>query len=80
MSEYFSKPRPLERNVKVELDWSSYTTKTDFKNARGAGLATLNSEIDKLQFGKLETATVDLSKLSDVAKIRFLKDCIRWIK
>ena len=73
MSEYFSKPRPLERNVKVELDWSSYTTKTDFKNARGAGLATLNSEIDKLQFGKLETATVDLSKLSDVAKIRFLK-------
>ena len=73
MSEYFSKPRPSERNVKVELDWSSYTTKADFKNARGAGLATLNSEIDKLHFGKLETATVDLSKLSDVAKIRFLK-------
>ena len=29
-------------------------------------LASLNSEIDKLDIGQLETTTVDLSKLSDV--------------
>ena len=30
MSEYFSKPKPLVGNVKIELDLSNYATKTDF--------------------------------------------------
>ena len=33
MSEYFPKPKPLRRNVKVELDLSNYATKVDLKNA-----------------------------------------------
>ena len=35
MSEYFPKPKPLEANVKVELDLPNYATKADFKNAAG---------------------------------------------
>ena len=36
MSEYFPKPKILRANVKVELDLSSYATKTDLKNATDA--------------------------------------------
>ena len=32
MSKYSPKPRPLRRNVKVELDLSNYATKADSKN------------------------------------------------
>ena len=35
MSEYFPKPKPLEANVKVELDLPNYATKADFKNVAG---------------------------------------------
>ena len=31
MSEYFPKPNSLRANVKVELDFSNYPTKTDLK-------------------------------------------------
>ena len=42
MSQYF--PEPYNRfggNVKVELDLSDYTTKTDFKNATGIDTSNL---------------------------------------
>ena len=29
MNEYFPKPKSLQANVRVELDLSNYTTKTD---------------------------------------------------
>ena len=60
--------KPLGWNVKVELNLSNYATKTDLKNATGAGkskfakkvdLTSLKSEIDKLDIGKLETTSVD---------------------
>ena len=35
MSEYFSKPKSLGANVKVDLDLSNYATKVDLKNAAG---------------------------------------------
>ena len=72
MSEYFPKPNYSEANVKVELDWSNYATKTDFKNVTGddtaffakmVNLANLKSDVDKLI-----PLPVDLSKLSDVVK------------
>ena len=31
MSEYFPKPKSLGANVRVESNFSSYATKTDFK-------------------------------------------------
>ena len=77
MSEYFPKPRPLVKIVKVELNFSNYATGADLKCATGVDtskfakrvdLASLKSEINKLDIGKLETTPADLKKLSDVVK------------
>ena len=86
MSESFSKPRPLGRNVKIKLDLSNYATKLDLENVTSVNiskfpkkvdLASLESETDKLDIVKLETTPVDLSKLSDVVKNEVVKkDCI----
>ena len=68
MSQYFPKPRRLGKNVKVELDLSICVRKANFKNATGVDvlniakkfdLASLKSEIDKLDIGKSETTPVD---------------------
>ena len=81
MSENSSKPRRLWGNVKVELDLSN-VTKEDLKNstvvdtlkcAKKIDLASWKSEINKLDIGNLETAPVDLSKLSDVIKNEVVK-------
>ena len=72
-------------NVKVELDLSNYATKAVLKNATGVDtfefakkvdLASLKSEIDKLDIGKLETTSVDLSKLSDAVKNEVVKKTV----
>ena len=78
MSHYFPKPhRAFEGNVKVELDLSSYTTESDFKNATGidisklaakSDLVSLKAEVDKIDVDKLKTVPVDLSKLNNVVK------------
>ena len=69
MNEYFPKPKTLGGNLKVELDLSYYMTKADLKNATGvdtlnfakkSDLASLKSEIGKLDIVKLETTPVDL--------------------
>ena len=52
----------------------SYATKLDLKNATGVGTSKLTSksdlpslpEIDKVDVGKLKTASADLSKLSNI--------------
>ena len=62
---------------KIESDLSNYATKADLKSvagvntsnfAKNSDLASLKSDIDKLDIDKLETALVDFSKLSDVVK------------
>ena len=96
MSEYFSKRKYFEANVKVELDLSNYATKADLTGvdtsdfAKKIDLANLKSDVDKLDFDKsknvannlsnlkskddkldiwkLETAPVDLCKLSNMVK------------
>ena len=70
ISEHFPKPRTLGGNVKVELNFYNYVTKTDLESAgvdksklaKKVDLASLKSEIDKIDIGKLETALVDLKK------------------
>ena len=61
----------MSGNVKVQLDLSNYATKEDLKNATGVDtlkfaekieLASLKSEINNLDIGKLETTPVDLKK------------------
>ena len=79
MSQYFPKPyRSSEGNVKVKLDLSSYATKAELKNTTGidtsnfalkSNLASLKTEVDKINVDKLKTVPVGLSKLSNVVKI-----------
>ena len=78
MSQYFPKAfRSLGRNINVKVDISNYATKTDFKNvshvdtssfALKTNLASLETEVDKLDIDKLAPVPTDLSKLSDVVK------------
>ena len=71
-SEYFPKPKSFGRRVNLELDLSNYATKPDFKNATGIDtskfakkvtLASLKSEVDKLDIDKLEKVPTSLNSL-----------------
>ena len=77
MSQYFPPYRSSGSNIKVELDLSSYATRTDLKNvahvdvssfASKTNLASLRTEVDKLNIAKLTSVPDDLAKLSNVAK------------
>ena len=77
MSQYFPKPfRSFGGNTNVEVDLSNYATKTDIKKthvyitrfALKTNLASLKTEVYKLDIDKLASVPVDLSKLSDVVK------------
>ena len=78
MSQYFPKPHePFGGDINVKVDSSNYATKTDLKNishvdasgfALKSSLASLKTEVDKLDIDKLAPVPVDLSKLSDVVK------------
>ena len=50
------------------IDTSSFALKTN--------LASLKTEVDKLDIGKLAPAPVDLSKLSDVVKNDVVKEAV----
>ena len=61
----------------MELDLSSYATKTALKSATHVdvssfasktNLASLKTEVDKIDVDKLKTVPVDLAKLSNVVK------------
>ena len=78
MSQYFPKPyEPFGGVINVKVDLPNYATKTDLKNishvdvssfARKSNLASLKTEVDKLDIDKLTPVTVELSKLSDAVK------------
>ena len=78
MSQYFPKPyETFGRYINVRVDLSNYATKTDLRNvthvdvrsfALKSNLASLKTEVDKLDIDELATIPVDLSKLSDVVK------------
>ena len=83
MSQYFPKPyEPFGGDINVKVDLSKYATKTDIKNilhidtssfALKSDLASLKTDVDKLDIDKLVPVPVDLSKLSDVVKIDVAK-------
>ena len=68
---YIREPYTGSKNkIKVELDLSNYATKSDVKNTMGldtskfakkANLASLKSEIDKLDVDQLGTTPVNLT-------------------
>ena len=77
MSQYFPPYPSSGRNIKVELDLSSYATKTDLKNVTHVdassfvsktNLSNLKTEVDKLDIDKLTPVPNDLAKLSKVVK------------
>ena len=85
MSQYFPKPfdSHFGDSINVKIDLSNYATKTGIKNishvntssfALKVTLANLKTEAHKLDIDKLAPVPVDLNKLSDVVKIKMLKN------
>ena len=78
MSQYFPKSfRSFGGNINVKVDLSNYVTKIDLKNvthvdtssfALKENLASLKTEVDKLDIDRLAPVPFDLSKLGDVVK------------
>ena len=76
---------PFGGDINVKVDLSNCATKTDLKNvshvdvsnfALKSNLASLRTEVDKLDIDKLVPVPVDLSKLSDFVK----NDVVKKIK
>ena len=86
MNQYFPKPfKSFGGNINIKVDLSNYATKTDLKNvthvntssfALKTNLASLKTEVDKLDIDKLVPVPVDLSKLSDVVKNDVVKKTV----
>ena len=84
MSPYFTKPfRSFGGNINVKFDLSNYGIKTDLKIvthvdnfALKTNLASLKTEVDKLDVDQLAPVPVDLSKLSDVVKNDVVKKAV----
>ena len=76
MSEYFPGPKSFGGRVKVELDLSNYATEADLKNETGVDtskffkkvdLASLKSDVDKLDIDKLKNVQTNSSNLKSKA-------------
>ena len=77
MSQYFPKPyEPFGGDINVKVDLSNHATKADFKNATGidtssfaknADLASLKSNVDKLNIDILKNVPTDLSNVKSKA-------------
>ena len=86
MSRYFPTPyEPFRRDINVKVDLSNYATKKDIKDishidissfALKSNLASLKTEIEKLDIDKLVPAPVDSSKLSDMVKNDVIKKTV----
>ena len=83
MRQYFPPYKRSGRNIKVELDLSSYATKNDLKNitsvdvssfASKTNLSSLKTEVGKLDFDKLTPVPNDLAKLGNVVKNDVVKN------
>ena len=82
-SQYFLKPyEPFGGNINVKVDLSNNATKGNIKNISHvdisslvlkSNLASLKTENNNLDIGKLVPAPVDLSKLNDLVKIILLR-------
>ena len=79
---YYPPYRSSSNNIKVKLDLTNYATKDDVKNithvdvssyATKTNLASLKTEVDKIDTDKLKTVPADLAKLSNVVKNNVVK-------
>ena len=86
ISQSFLKPfRSFGGNINAKVDLSNYATKAYLKNvtnidtssfALKTNLASLKTEVDKLDIDKLVPVPVDLSKFSDVVKDDVVKNAV----
>ena len=86
MSQYFPKPyEPFGGDINVKVDLSNYATKADIKNishvdtssfALKANLASLKTEVDKLDIDKLVPVPTYLSELTNVVKNDVVKETV----
>ena len=86
MNQYFPKPyEPFGGDINVKVDLFNFPTKTDIKNishvdtsifALKSNLASLKTEVDKLDIDKLVPVPADLSKLRDVVKNDVVKKTV----
>ena len=74
---YYPPYRCSSNNIKVKLDLTNYATKDDVTNithvdfssySTKTNLASLKTEVDKIDTDKLKTVPADLAKLSNVVK------------
>ena len=78
MSNYFLRRyKRFDGDISVKVNLSNYATKTDLKKASHvdvssfvlkSNLASLKTEVDKIDADKLKTVPVDLANLSNVVK------------
>ena len=77
MSQYYPPYRGSSHNIKVELDLANYATKDDVKNithadvssfASKTNLASLKTEVDKIDADKLKSTPADLAKLTNAVE------------
>ena len=78
MNQYFPKSyEPFDRDINVRVDLSNYATKTDIKIishidtssfALKSNLASLNTELDKLDIDKLKSLSNNLKALRQISK------------
>ena len=82
---YYPPYKIVSSNVKVELHLTNYATKTDLKNithvdvssfASKTNLASLNTEVDKIDVDKFKTVPVDLAKLTNAVKNDLVKKTV----
>ena len=83
MSDYFRRRyKRFGGDISVKVDLSNYATKTDLKNilhfdvssfALKSNLASLKTEVDKIDVYKLKTVPADLAKLTNVVKNNVIK-------
>ena len=82
---YCTKNEPTFSKTVWTINLSNYGTKTDIKNISHidtsgftlkTNLASLKTEVDKLDIDKLAPVPVDLSKLSDMLKIDVVKKTV----
>ena len=86
MSKHFPRPfRSFGRNINVKVDLSNYAAKTDIKNishvdtssfSLKTNLASLKTEVDKLDINKLVSVPTNLSKLSYAVKNDVVKKTV----
>ena len=83
MSDYFHRRyKRFDGDISVKIDLSNYATTTDLKHVSLAdvssfplksNLASLKTEVDKIDAEKLKTVPVDLAELSNVVKNDVIK-------